>query len=181
MQHIKIRICRPKVTNKIIQCCVVGLGRMTSLWAQGQRGFDGVADSGCRRLGEDDGTKGMGMARVIGVTGSWIAWGAQRHGLGRMTLLRAREWHHGLGDEACMVDGVTGSGTLALWASGRTRQWRGGSGEDLTMARAPGMSTTAWAPGKISTQNFGSLTAWVKANRDKGLETLLNGWFIGEP
>jgi hypothetical protein len=78
-------------------------------------------------------------------------------------LLWARERHHGLGDEAYVVDGVTGLG-LGRWmrvrastmvgndgaeALGWTRRGHKGSEEDLTMARAPGRSTTARTPGNF--------------------------------
>jgi hypothetical protein len=47
---------------------------------------------------------GPGVARVNDAVGS-----------GRMTLLWAREWHHGLGDGACVVDGVTDLGRERWW------------------------------------------------------------------
>jgi hypothetical protein len=36
-------------------------------------------------------------------------------GSGRTMLLQAQEWHHGLGDRACVVDGATGSGRGRWW------------------------------------------------------------------
>jgi hypothetical protein len=83
------------MTKKSIQCSVVGsgrhwfngvtgsevLGKMIVLWAWGRR--------------ESTVTR----ARVHSAMGS-----------GRMTLLQAREWHHGLGDGACVVDDITDSG-----------------------------------------------------------------------
>jgi hypothetical protein len=90
--------------------------------------------------------------------------------LGRMTLLHTQEWCRRLGDDGCVVDGITGSG-LGRWrhiraspmvrnndaeSPGRTRRWRGGSGEDSTTAWALGRSTTARAPGKFLAENFGS-------------------------
>jgi hypothetical protein len=91
----------------------------------------------------------------------------------RTTLLQARERRHGLGHEACMVDGVTGSGRGRWWhirastvvgndgaeAPGRARRRRRGSREDLTTAQALGRSTTVRAPRKFSTENFGSMAA----------------------
>jgi hypothetical protein len=59
--------------------------------------------------------------------------------LGKMTLLRARERRHGLGDGACVVDGITGS-DQGRWKHvkgldrGRER-WCRGYGEDSTTAR----------------------------------------------
>jgi hypothetical protein len=69
------------MTKKNIQCILVGLGRMTALRAQGQRRFDGVVGFGHHGLREDDRAAGPGTARVIGVTGSGTARGAQRRGL----------------------------------------------------------------------------------------------------
>jgi hypothetical protein len=50
-------------------------------------------------------------------------------------------------------------GNYGAKASARTRQWCRGSREDSTMARASGRSMTAWALGKFSAGNYGSLTA----------------------
>jgi hypothetical protein len=94
---------------------------------------------GRRRIREDDGTAGPGMAWVDGITSSGMAPSAQRRELGRTTLLWAQERRHRLGDSACVVGGVIGSGRGRWWHvkgldRGRERR-RGGSGED---------STTAW-------------------------------------
>jgi hypothetical protein len=116
MQHIKIRICWPKMTKKNIQCSLAGLVRMTALRAQGRCGFDGVVGSGAswgwRRhgLGEDDGAVGPGASWVDGITGLGTASGVQCRGLGddnivvgSGTTLRAwgwclrSRWHHRLG------------------------------------------------------------------------------------
>jgi hypothetical protein len=70
------------MTKKNIQCSIVGLGRTMALRAQGRRRFDGVAGSGCHRLGEANGTAGLGMAWVVGIAGLGTAQGAQRRGLG---------------------------------------------------------------------------------------------------
>jgi hypothetical protein len=79
----------PKMTKKNIQYySLAGLGTMTVLRAQGRCGFDGNAGSRasqgrrCHELREDDGTTGLGTARVDGVTGSGTAPGAQRHVIG---------------------------------------------------------------------------------------------------
>jgi hypothetical protein len=79
MQHIKIRICRPKMTNINIQCSLACLGRATALQAQGQCRFDGVVD-----LETSWGWQhcGPGTAWVNGVTGLGTARGAQRRALG---------------------------------------------------------------------------------------------------
>jgi hypothetical protein len=59
-------------------------------------------------------------------------------GSGRMTLLQAREWRRGLGDGACLVDGIIGP-SRGRWQCvkgldhGQERRCRG-SEEDLTMA-----------------------------------------------
>jgi hypothetical protein len=64
MYHMKIRICRPKMTKKNIQCSLAGLVKMTELWARGWCGFDGVVGFGCHEFGEDDGATGLGTMRV---------------------------------------------------------------------------------------------------------------------
>jgi hypothetical protein len=142
------------IKKNIQYCSLAGLGRMTALLAQGQCGFDSVVGSRAsrrrwrRRLREDDGVAGLGTAWVNGVVGS-----------GRPTLLWAQLRSRGLGDGACVVDGITGSGQGRWWHvkelnRGRERR-RGGSGENSTtvggfkedsmMAQALGRSTTAWA------------------------------------
>jgi hypothetical protein len=83
-----------------------------ALQAQGWCGFNGIVGSGmsqgqwCHGRGDEDGTAapgddvvGSGMAPVHSVAGS-----------GRTTLLWARERSHGLGDDTCAIDDVTGSG-----------------------------------------------------------------------
>jgi hypothetical protein len=87
------------MAKKNIQCSLVGFMRTTTLWTQGWHRFDGIVGSGCRRLKEDDSTVDLGTVWAISITGS-----------GRTTLLWARERRCGLGDEACVVDGTTGSG-----------------------------------------------------------------------
>jgi hypothetical protein len=79
------------------QRCGLGdsAGSMTS-WALGHRG--------------DDGTAGLGTTLVNDVVGTTMAWGAQRHGLREDDVVAgsrtaSRDW-----DDACMVDGSTGSG-----------------------------------------------------------------------
>jgi hypothetical protein len=119
-----------------------------ALWAWGGRLCCGLRDGtglmvswalGHRRIREDDSTAGPGMARVDGITSSGMAPSAQRRELGRTTLLWAQERRHGLGDSACVVDGITDSGQGRWWnvkGLDRGREWQhGGSGED---------STTAW-------------------------------------
>jgi hypothetical protein len=68
--------------------------------------------SGRRGLGEDDGTAGQGTAWVNGIAWctSGTVWVHSVAGSVRTTLLRAQKWRRVLGDEACVVDGVTGSG-----------------------------------------------------------------------
>jgi hypothetical protein len=68
------------MTKKNIQCSLAGLEKMAALRAQGRHGFDDITSSRCCELGEDDGTASPEMAWVIGVTGSRIVRGAQRHG-----------------------------------------------------------------------------------------------------
>jgi hypothetical protein len=68
--------------KKNTQCSHAGLGRMTALRAQQQRSFDGVIGSRRRTLGDDDDTVGPGMAQVIGIVGSGMAWGAHDRRLG---------------------------------------------------------------------------------------------------
>jgi hypothetical protein len=123
------------MTKKNIQYCnLVGLGRMMALRAQRRRGFDGIVGSraSCgrqrRELGEDDDAAGLGTMRVDGVAG-----------LGRTMLLRAQVRCCDLGDDACMVDGIIGSGQ-GRWqrVKGLNRgreQRRGGFGEDSTMTQ----------------------------------------------
>jgi hypothetical protein len=150
------------MTKKSIHCSHVGLGRTTALRAQGRPRFNGVTSSGRCGPGEDNSAVAPGTAQVIGVMGS-----------GRTMLLRARERRHGLGDKAKVVDDITGSGqgrwqrvrasTVArndgTEAPGRTQRWRGGFGEDLTMARALRKLMMARAPMKFLAGNFGRLTA----------------------
>jgi hypothetical protein len=69
------------MTKKNIQCSLAGLWRTTALWAQGRRGFDGIAGSGRRGLREDDGSVDTGRVRVISIMGSGMVWGAQHRGL----------------------------------------------------------------------------------------------------
>jgi hypothetical protein len=151
------------MTKKNIQCCLAGLGRMTTLRAQGRRGFDGIMGSERHGIGEDDDAVGPGMAQVIGVVGSRMMRSAQ---------------HRELGED----DVVTGLGTASrAWGRGLHGRWRhwlgpgkmavckglnhgregrcGGFGEDSTMARAPGRPTTVRAPGKFLAGIFGSMTA----------------------
>jgi hypothetical protein len=73
-------------------------------------------------------------------------------------LLRAQERCRRLGDEACVLDSITGSGR-GRWRCVRALTMVGNDGaEDSMMARAPGRSTVMQAPGKFSAGNFGSLT-----------------------
>jgi hypothetical protein len=64
-----------------MQCSLAVLGRKMTLQTQGRCGFDGIAGSGHRGLREDDDVVGPGTERVISVTGSGTARGAQRCGL----------------------------------------------------------------------------------------------------
>jgi hypothetical protein len=92
---------------------IVGSGRMTVLSAWGRRG------SMVLRAWERRWVHSVALS-------------------GRTTLLWAREPHHGLGDVTYVVDDITGSGR-GRWRCvkglncGRER-WRGGFGEDSTMA-----------------------------------------------
>jgi hypothetical protein len=106
--------------RKNIQCSLAGMERTTALRAQGQCGFDGIVGFGTlqgqqhRRLKEDDGLWARGRR---GLMASW-AWEQRRvhsvMGLRRVMLLQPRQWCYRLGDGACVVDGVTGSG-LGGW------------------------------------------------------------------
>jgi hypothetical protein len=52
-------------------------------------------------------------------------------------LLRAQEWHHGLGDDVCVVDGITGSGRGSWWdvkGLDRGQERRRGGSEGDSMA-----------------------------------------------
>jgi hypothetical protein len=109
MLHIKTRIFRPKMIENI-QCSLVGLERMMAMRAQGRHEFDDITGSGHRRLREDDVAVGPGMTWVIGVSGSGMVRVHSIAGSGRTTLLRAHEQRRVLGDKACVVNGVTGSG-----------------------------------------------------------------------
>jgi hypothetical protein len=81
--------------------------------------------------------------------GSAASWAREQHGVynivgsGRMTLLQDREWCHGHGDGACVVDIITGLGrgrwrrvrastvvgNAGTESPGRTQQWCEGSDE----------------------------------------------------
>jgi hypothetical protein len=103
------------MTKKNIQCSLSGLGRTTALRAQGRRGFEGIAGSRHRRLGEDDNAVDPGTAWVIGVKGSRMAWGAHRHGLGEDNIVvgsrtASRAWGRGL---HCQWRHRLGSGKMA--------------------------------------------------------------------
>jgi hypothetical protein len=86
------------------------------LQAQGRGGFNGVAGSRtsqgrqCHELGEDDALRARGQRR------SMVSWACEWHGVHnitgsrRMMLLWDQERHHGLGNDACVVDGVTDLG-----------------------------------------------------------------------
>jgi hypothetical protein len=169
MWHIKIWICRTKMTKKNIQyCSLMGMGRTTVLQAQGRRGFDGIVGSGasqgwrCRRLGEDDGTAGQGTVLVNGVASSRMASGAQYRRLiednivvGSGTSSQSWGWHlrgrrrHQLGSGKM----VACKGARP-WLRMMARMLRGGLNDGTD------------ALGKFLTGNFGSLTAWVKSFRD---------------
>jgi hypothetical protein len=100
------------------------------LQAQGQHGFDGVAGSGCRGLGEDDGVAGQGTVRVDGVVGLRTVQGAQHRGL--------REEHV-----------VAGSGTaLRAWGRrlcGRRRHWLGS--ENMVARKGHNLGREHWCRG----------------------------------
>jgi hypothetical protein len=103
------------MTKENIQCSLAGLGRMTTLQAQGRRRFDGVTGSGRRELREDDGAADPGMARVIGVMGSGMTWGTQRRRLREDNVIAglgtaAQAWGRGLRCRRCHW---LGSGKLA--------------------------------------------------------------------
>jgi hypothetical protein len=124
---------------KNIQYSLAGLGRMTALRTQGRHGFDSIAGSGRRRLGEDDGTADPGRAWVIGVTSLGTAWGAQHRGLGEDDIVvglgtASQAWGQVL---HCQWRHRLGSGKMAVRKGldrGRER-WFRGSGEDSTMMR----------------------------------------------
>jgi hypothetical protein len=132
------------MTKKNIQCSLAALWRTTTLWAQGQREFDGVVSSRtsqgprCCELMKDDGAAGLGMARPMASCARERCWVHNVVGSGRTTLLWAREWHRWLGDDACVVDGATGSGLGRWWRAkglnNHREQQCGGSEEDSTMA-----------------------------------------------
>jgi hypothetical protein len=94
------------MTKKNIQyCSLAGLGRTTTLWDQGQRRFNGIEGSGRTTALQAQGWRGS--------TASWAQEWHQVHsvaGSGRTMLLRAQERRRGVGDGACVVDGITGSG-----------------------------------------------------------------------
>jgi hypothetical protein len=115
---------------------------------------------------------GSGRTMVLqarGRCGSMASWAweqCKEHniaGSGRTMLLQAQEQRCGLGDDAYVVDGVTGSGRRTWWrvrattlvgnigaeAPRRTQWWRGGFGENSTTVWALMRSTTAQAPGKF--------------------------------
>jgi hypothetical protein len=113
------------MTQQNIQyCTIVGLGRTMVLHAQGRHGFDGVVGSG------------RTMALLAkGQHGSMVSRARERHrvhnvvGSRRTTLLQAREWHHGHGDDACMINGVTDSGRgrgTRPWSRTTAQRLRGG-------------------------------------------------------
>jgi hypothetical protein len=114
-------------------------------------------------LGEDDGVAGSRTARVQWLRGLWDVTGWRRRmtlwahgrcgstvprvrewcrvhnivGSGRTMLLQAKEWCRGLGDNAWVVDGITGSGR-GRWRPIKgldcDREWRcRDSWEDTTM------------------------------------------------
>jgi hypothetical protein len=168
------------MTKINIQCSLVSSGRMMALQAQGRHEVHNVVGSGTswgwwhHRLGEDDGVVGLGIAWVDGVAGSWMA---QHHGLREHDIvvgsgMASRAWgrhlrgwrHHWLmsGKMAARKRASTMVGNDGAEAPGRTQRWLGGSGWDSMMAWAPGRSTMARAPGKLSAGNFGRLTVWVK-------------------
>jgi hypothetical protein len=104
----------PKWQKNIQYCSLAGLGRTTTLRAQGWRGFNDITGSGAswgwqhHGLGEDDGAMGPGTAWVNIVVRSGMELSAQRHGLGEDNV-------------------VVGSGT-ASWAwgqrlCGQRRHW----------------------------------------------------------
>jgi hypothetical protein len=123
--------------KKNIQCSLADLEKMMALRDQGRHAFDGVVSSRHCKLREDDGTVGPEMAWVIGVTGSRTAWVHIVVSPGRTTLLQAQERLRRLGDEACVVDEVTGSGKMAACKGldHGQKQWCGGSAEDSTTVR----------------------------------------------
>jgi hypothetical protein len=117
--------------------------------APGWCGFDGVVGSGTasgaqrHSLGEDNIVVGSGMASR--------AWGRRLHGRGCHRL--------GLGEMASRKGGSTVVENNDAGAPWRTRQWHGGSTEELMTARSLRRSMTVQTPGKFLTANFASLTA----------------------
>jgi hypothetical protein len=95
-------------------------------------------------------SSGRTMALQIG---GWRAsppsWAQERRrvhniaGSGRAMLLQAREWHHRLRDEACVVDGATSLG-WQRWQCVRLRPWSGTMVQRLQGGLNDGME----APGR---------------------------------
>jgi hypothetical protein len=99
--------------------------------------------SGRHELMEDDGTAGLGMARVDGVAG-----------LGRTTLSQAQKRCSRLGDGACVVDGITDLG-WTRWRCVRAWTMVGNDGMEAPGILNNGMGSDKVDDGAGSREIFG--------------------------